>query len=297
MPMAERIDSMNNSDCSLEQQLDELHRIVHDLDITAGDHNTPPPVPPKDPARLQGSQEPPQGAQRTVSSDPEGSQSLHHPKYSLPRIPHEPRLSVADGASVSSTSLSPTGNTSRLRTFLPSRNSVSEPSYRDPSLRYSSSSYSSSDAGQSTVVGQSPQSLAGHSHLSRQHSTSTKKSSPSFASLEPRRRADHVYASLLSPPGTVSEHQHVSEITHSPQAQHSRSSPYASSLLSLPSMVLEKQQEPETTASPHAGPSRSSLYTASHVGVDDPDRMLTSTSQTTAFRKEAFRNSAILCDV
>lgn len=232
--MAGRIDSMCNSSSSLDQQLDEVHRMVQNLDVTSPESGTPP-VPPRHPARLASIGESSQDPTGLIPS-PLRSSNL---KFSFPPASRHPRTSDYSLAS------SENGPSPSLRT----RDSVSESSFRDPSVRYSSSSYASSDAGRSSAGWQSPQPLTRSVQLSRRQSESTKVAPSSPEIRQQNQRPDRRHSTLLPPPAIGPE------------------IPYELKR-SLSQAEIEQLYRSSTTA-----------------------------SQRTAFEKEAFRNSAILCDV
>ncbi|EUC33561.1 hypothetical protein COCCADRAFT_95832 [Bipolaris zeicola 26-R-13] len=238
-PMAERIDSMYTSSSSLDQQLDEVHRMVQDLDIMSRDSATPP-VPPKHPART-----PSTGDASYQSSTLDHSDLSRSPprnpnlKISLPSIPYNQRLSQYSTASL----------TNGPPTPLPTRESISEASIMDSSLRYSSSSYASSEAGQSSTGWQSPQSAAKQLRLSRQQSISTRNGPASPEIREQTQRLKNRYSTLHSSP------------ILGPEVPHELG------------------------------------RTLSQAEIEQLHRSATTASQRNAFEKEAFRNSAILCDV
>lgn len=188
--MAERIDSMYTSSSSLDQQLDEVHRMVQDLDIMSRDSATPP-VPPKHPARTpstgDASYQSPTLDHSDLSRSPPRNPNL---KISLPSIPYNQRLSQYSTASL----------TNGPPTPLPTRESISEASIMDSSLRYSSSSYASSEAGQSSTGWQSPQPAAKQLRLSRQQSISTRNGPASPEIREQTQRLKNRYSTLHSSP-------------------------------------------------------------------------------------------------
>jgi hypothetical protein len=269
LPMAERIDRMHHSVGSIDQQLDEVHRMVEDLMI-APESSHVPPVPAKNPARSPTTETTdPLGHPFHALSPPDPVHKVQDTRISLPRIPHylrSPKQSSSgrvenDAATLSS----PVGTTSTSRASSPTRKRVSGFSFGGSSLRYSSSSYASSDAGTSSLGWQSPSPFLHDSQLSRQHSTSTKKTSPLPRTpeiCEPGRKTDNRNLTLLPPPAMK------------------LGSPY--------------ELERTATQSSHA---KLSPYPSSRSGIVKLHRSSTTASQKAAFEKEAFRNSAILCDV
>ncbi|KAJ6281942.1 hypothetical protein J3E71DRAFT_381382 [Bipolaris maydis] len=238
-PMAERIDSIYTSSSSLDQQLDEVHRMVQDLNLMSRD-SAAPPVPPKHPTRTPSTEE---GSHQSLMLDrSDASRSPprnYNLKISLPSIPHNPRLSQYSTASFTNSPPTP----------LPTKESVSETSLMSSSLRHSSSSYASSEAGQSSTGWQSPQPAAKQLRLSRQQSISTRNGPASPEIRDQTQRPNNRYSTLHSSPILGPEFSHELGRTLS-QAE------------------IEKLHRSATTA-----------------------------SQRNAFEKEAFRNSAILCDV
>jgi hypothetical protein len=268
-PMAEQIDHMYHSIGSLDQQLDEVHRIVENLTIAPQDSHVPP-VPARNPARSPTTEVANPLSQTLHASTPPNSPPRDQStRVSLPRNPQHPKspkqaLLVKfddDDAFVPS---SPTEIMSTSRASSPPQKRVSEFSFGDSSLRYSSSSYASSDAGTSSAGWQSPSPSLYDSHLSRQQSTSTKKTSPLPRTpevLEPGQKTDNRHLTLLPPPAMRLGPSNELETT-STQTSQGKLSPFPSS--------------PE---------------------VMKLHRSSTTASQKAAFEKEAFRNSAILCDV
>jgi hypothetical protein len=267
-PMAERIDHMYHSIRSLDEQLDEVHRMVENLSVAPQDSHVPP-VPARNPARSP-TTEVANPLSRTLhaSSPPNSPRKDPNTRVSIPRIPQHPRspkqslLVKSDDEDPVPTSPTETMSTSRASSLTQKR--ISEFSFSGSSLRYSSSSYASSDAGTSSAGWQSPSLLLHESHLSRQQSTSTKKSSPlpwTPEVLEPGQKTDNRHLTLLPPPAMRIGPPYELERT-STQTSQIKFSPFPSS--------------PEITK----------LHRSS-----------TTASQKAAFEKEAFRNSAILCDV
>jgi len=229
-----------------------------------------PPVQAKNPARSPTTENAdPLSQTYQALSSPESPPRSQNIKISLPRIPQRPKsheqssiVRFNDDAPIPT---SPADIVSTSRTSSPAQKRVSEFSFGGSSLRYSSSSYASSDAGTSSVGWQSPSSLLPDSHLSRQYSTSTKNISPLPRTLEvgePGRNADNRHHTLLPPPAMKLSSLHELERTPT-QTSHAMLSPY-----------------------PSSQPAIMKLHRSS-----------TTTSQKAAFEKEAFRNSAILCDV
>ena len=260
---------MHHSAGSIDQQLDEVHRMVEDLMIAPHTSHVPP-VPAKNPARSPTIENAdPLSQTYHALSPPESPPRSQNVKKSLPRIPQRPEFheqsSIVRFNNDAPVPTSPADVMSTSRTSPPAQKRVSEFSFGGSSLRYSSSSYASSDAGTSSVGWQSPSSLLPDSHLSRPYSTSTKNMSPLPRTpevCEPGRKADIRHHTLLPPPamklGSLCELERTST-----QTSHAMLSPY-----------------------PSLQPEIMKLHRSS-----------TTTSQKAAFEKEAFRNSAILCDV
>jgi hypothetical protein len=259
--MTERYESVLHSSGSLDEQLDEMHRIVQGLTLTTSDKQAPP-VPTKNPARSPTGEEPnplsPRLTSCARSTSPYQSQTNIPSPSQAPRRSKSPELTSSAGPSASKAApSSPIDTISTSRASSPTQKRVSEFSFGGSSLRHSSSSYASSDAGTSSAGWQSPSPLLNDTFVSRQLSTSTKMTSPLPGTpevREPGERADNRHLSLLPPPAigyTASNASHI------------RLSPY-----------------------PSTQPDLMKLHRSS-----------TTTSQREAFEKEAFRNAATLCDV
>ncbi len=267
-PMAERIDNMHHSFGSLDHQLEEIHRMVDDLMITPHSSDVPP-VPARNPARSPTTEAAdPLSRKLYASSITTPPRRVKNAEVSLPPIPGRPKspeqsslVELDDDAPVPS---SPTETMSTSRASSPSQKRVSEFSFGGSSLRYSSSSYASSDIGTSSAGWQSPSPLLHGSYPSRQQSTSTKKTSPLPRTpeiCETGQKADNQQLTLLPPPA-----------------------------INLgPTYELERL----TTRTSQA---KLSPYPSSQPEIMKLHRSSTTASQKAAFEKEAFRNSAILCD-
>ncbi|KAH7390500.1 hypothetical protein BKA66DRAFT_37068 [Pyrenochaeta sp. MPI-SDFR-AT-0127] len=264
-PMAERIDSMYQTSGDLDQQLDEMHRIVQGLAI----NTQSPPVPSRNPARSPAAEEPNPGSTSPASFSPPSSPPRpSNTKIVLPRVPQHhvstrqsaslaPSICIADPSSPTE-ALNTSGNPS------PSQLRVSEFSFGGSSLRYSSSSYASSDAGTSSAGWPSPGRLR-DSSISRQSSTSKKKRTPLPRTpelFEPNQQADNEHLSVLPPPA----------------------------------IGISTPGEPERLT-PHSSHTKLSPYPSAQPEIIKLHRSSTTASQKAAFEKEAFRNSAILCDI
>ncbi|KAF1942046.1 hypothetical protein EJ02DRAFT_503046 [Clathrospora elynae] len=269
-PMAERIESIYHSVGSLDQQFDEVHRIVQNLTIATDDTSIPSSVPVKNPARSPTTEAPnPWSPGLGLSSPPSSPPWSQNTKVSLPRTPYRPRSpeyssSTGLGVNVAAPS-SPTETMSTSRASSPTRKRISEFNFGGSSLRYSGSSYASSDAGTSSVGRSSPLPLLKDSFHSRQPSTSTNKTISLPRTPEERE------------PDELAGNRHMS-------------------LLSPPAMGLATTYELERVTS-HGSHTKLSLFPASQPDIMKLHRSSTTASQKAAFEKEAFRNSAVLCDV
>ncbi|KAI4645323.1 uncharacterized protein J4E79_010860 [Alternaria viburni] len=91
IPMAKRIDNMNHLAGSIDQQLDEVHRMVEDLMI-APETSHVPPVPAKNPARSPTTENAdPLSQMYHALSPPESPPRSQNIEISLPRIPQRPK--------------------------------------------------------------------------------------------------------------------------------------------------------------------------------------------------------------
>ncbi|KAF1851082.1 uncharacterized protein K460DRAFT_302847 [Cucurbitaria berberidis CBS 394.84] len=267
-PMAERVDSMYHTSKNLDQQLDEVHRIVQDLTITSPDTQVPP-VPVQNPARSPTAEEPNPWSPTLAPRSPPGSPLRRQTTtISLPRAPRRPKSPQQPSSPGPSSSIttpsSPTETVVSSRGTSPTLKNISEFSLGGSSLRYSSSSYASSDTGTNSAGWPSPGPLR-DSFVSRHPSTSTKKTSslPRTPEVyEPGDKVDDGQLSLLPPPamGLSTPYELESAALRS---SHTKLSPY-----------------------PFTKPEIMKLHRSS-----------TTASQKAAFEKEAFRNSAILCDI
>ncbi|KAH8733186.1 hypothetical protein GQ44DRAFT_721396 [Phaeosphaeriaceae sp. PMI808] len=262
-PMADRIDNLYHSHGSLDQQLEEVHRMVQNLMITVPPIQTPP-IPARGPTRS-----PTIEASTPMGSSPRSMSPVATPprqrqaKISLPNPPRRSRSPdqlTSTGPTVNirhPSSPKDTVNTSKPSS--PPQKRISEFSYGGSSARYSSSSYASSIA---SSTGWSSPGTPRDSFISRQHSTSTKKTSPLPRTpevQEPGERANVDMLSLLPPPAL------------------GYSAPYE----------LERTAS-RTTLTP---------FPAKQPDIVKLHRSSTTASQKAEFEKVAFRNSAILCDV
>ena len=266
--MAEKVDSVYHSSRTLDQQMAEVHRMVQDLTVARREPQTPP-VPARNPARSPTTEVPDPLDSRFAPSSP---LQRSNTRVSLPRFPQrpsspdEPASAVPDASSPSQPS--PTETISMLRTsdHIQRRASrVSEFSFGSSSIRYSSSSYASSDAGTGCVGWQSPPQSANDFFHNRDHSTSTKKTSPLPRTPEERGA------------GPIADNRH-------------------SALHSSPVVGLAPPYELQRTST-YTSQAKLSPFPSSQPEIMKLHRSSTTTSQKAAFEKEAFRNSAVLCDV
>lgn len=267
-PMAERIDSMFHTTGNMDEQLDEVHRLVRDLTIANADAKTPP-IPTRNPARS-----PPLRAlslpspSLTPPSIPESPIRRQNTRISLPRVPQLPKATeqppFPSPTITIATPKSPTDTQHVSRTSSPTRKRVSEFSFTGSSVRYSSSSHASSEGASSVGWPPSPGTLK-ESSLSRQHSSSTKKTSP-----------------LPRTPEVREHHYHMDD--------------EALSLLPPPAMGLATPYELDRVTS-HTSQAKLSPYPSTQPEIMKLHRSSTTASQKAAFEKEAFRNAAILCDM
>lgn len=259
-PMADRIDSMFHTEGNLDQQLQEVHRMLQDLMITIPIEISPP-VPAKNPARSPiievvnplntdvGRNDPLSMSPRQVNTKVSLPKFPQRPKS--PNQPTSPRQNISGRAPTS-----PTETMTPSRATSPSQKRVSDFSFSGSSLRYSSGSYASSTA--SSGGWSSP----GTPLIGFQPSATTMKSShlPRTPEVwEPTDNPNHDALSLLPPPALG----HASHLELDRPTSRSTLSPY-----------------------PSTQPDVVKLHRSS-----------TTSSQKATFEKEAFRNSAVLCDV
>ncbi|KAH7386857.1 hypothetical protein DE146DRAFT_184695 [Phaeosphaeria sp. MPI-PUGE-AT-0046c] len=259
-PMADRIDTIAHGDGSLDQQMDEVYRMVQDL-IIAIPTEPSPPIPVKSLARSpQIEKTDPMAPMMKPESSLATSPRRVHTRVSLPQSPQRPKspeepTSPKRSSSVR-TPVSPTETTSTFRATSPTQKRISEFSFGGSSLRYSSSSYASSTA--SSGAWSSPATPL----ISYQSTTTSMKQSqlPGTPEVwEPIERGGDEALSLLPPPALG----HMSQYEHERPTSRSTLSPFP--------------------------PAQSDLVKL--------HRSSTTSSQKAAFEKEAFRNSAVLCDV
>lgn len=261
--MADRVQSVYGTKGSLDQQLEEVHEVLERLLLSMP--TTPsPPVPARNPARSPTVEAPDpwspvlrpvsplatsprkQNVQVTLPMAPRRSRSRE-----LPRSP-EPTINIRPPSS-------PTETATTSRATSPTQKRVSEFSFGSASFRYSSSSYASSTASSGRT---SNPGTPRDSFISRQPSTSTKKTTPLPQTPE----------------------------LHEPNG---RNSSDASPLLPPPAMPYATRSGLDRTVSQ----STLSYYPSLQPDLVKLHRSSTTTSQKATFEKEAFRNSAVLCDV
>ncbi|KAF1837830.1 hypothetical protein BDW02DRAFT_636866 [Decorospora gaudefroyi] len=265
-PMAERIDSMYHLVGSMDEQLDEVHRMVQNLAITLPNTQAPP-IPTRNPTRSPTAEISNLSSPKLASSSPPTSPPRRATtKFSLPRAPQRPSSTEQSSSVNMAAPSSHTETMSTSRASSPTMKRVPEFSLGGSSLRYSSSSYASSDTGTSSAGRQSPSASLNDLYSGRNLSTSTTMTSPPFRIpqvLEHEQQANKRHLSMLPPPPPMG-----------------LATPY----------VLE----PSTS---HTSPAKLSPYPSPQPGLTKLHRSSTTASQRAAFEKEAFRNSAILCDV
>ena len=255
--MADRVEGIHDKHGDVDQQLEELHQVLQGLLVSIPTTQTPP-VPTRNPARALTVETPnPLSPSLPPVSPTATSPRRQNTIISLPRPPRHSR-SPEPTISIRAPS-SPTETTLTSRASSPTQKRVSEFSFGGSSLRYSSSSYACSTA--SSGKWSSP-GTPRDSFISPQPSTSTKKTSPLPRTpevREPSERHGQDVLPLLPPPAMA----------------------YA-----LPS-GLERVAS-RSTLSP---------YPSTQPDLVKLHRSSTTSSQKAAFEKEAFRNSAVLCDV
>ncbi|KAH9872816.1 hypothetical protein J1614_005210 [Plenodomus biglobosus] len=266
--MTGRIDSMYQSPQGTSEQLKETQSLMQNLTVIEP-ITQPPPVPQRNPARSPVVEVPnPLGIHIAPPSPLDPSLRRKDSRGSASRSRQRSRsserlTSLVLGATKTASS-PPSDIVSTSRASSPSRKRASEFSFGVSSHRYSSSSYASSDAGMSSAGWSSPgtaKDTFNYYHIPN----SSKKSSPLPRTPEvpePGQRVDDKPLSLLPPPAL------------------GLSTPYE----------LERHTSSESR-------SRLSVYPSLQPEIMKLHRSSTTASQKAAFEKEAFRNSAILCDV
>ncbi|KAF2823861.1 hypothetical protein CC86DRAFT_408881 [Ophiobolus disseminans] len=252
-PMASRVEGIHDKHGNLDQQLEELHRILQDLLLSVPPTQTPP-VPAQNPARS------PKTEAANPLSPPVSPSAIsprrHNTIVSLPQAPRRSR-SPESTISIRAPS-SPPEPTSLSRASSSTQKRVSEFSFGVSSLRYSSSSYASSTA--SSVRWSNPGTP--RDSLIRQQSSTSKKTlqvprTPEV--YESRERPGDDVLPLLPPPA-----------------------------MAYVSAIGIERVSSRTTLNP---------YPSTQPDLVKLHRSSTTSSQKAVFKKEAFRNSAVLCDV
>lgn len=246
-----------------DRNLDNIHQILQSLRLNIP--TTPiPPIPIRNPARSPASEAPnplnlPQISDPPPNITPQGKSGFS----SFLDSPHSPesakRAESPDFSEAISSHTSPNHTRLTSRASSPTRKRISEFSFSNSSLRYSSSSYASSTV---SSGGWSNPGTPRDSFINRNPLVSTKKPStlPRTPELrEPSWSSGSDRHPLLPPPALG----HISPTQLERATSQSILSPY---------------------------PSTQSDLLKLH-------RSSTTSSQRSAFEKEAFRNSAILCDV
>jgi hypothetical protein len=259
--MVDRIESIDQGPGSLDEQLEEVHRMVESLVITTPAPQSPP-IPPRHPARSPTTEHLTflNSRTRQLSPPPTSPQRLES-RGTRPKTPQRSQSPNQPGSPQSTIHLkapsSPTETLTTSRASSPTQKRVSEFSFGGSSLRYSSSSFASS-----TTSSGGWSNPGTPSTLGQQPSTSTKKTSPLPRTPEVREPSEHSNDDALP-------------------------------LLPPPAMGYGAHSEL------HRVTSRSTLglYPASQQDIVKLHRSSTTASQKALFEKEAFRNSAILCDV
>lgn len=198
------------------------------------------------------------------SSSPDSAPRKHKTKVSSPRSLRRTQL-LSTSANVSVViPPSPTETVSTSRASSPTQKRVSEISFGGSSFRHSSSSYASSDAGTSAngwpSPGPSRDSFPVQYHAISSMKVSSLPRTPEVCEIG--QRVDDRHLSLLPPPAMGLTTQHELDEIHS-----------------------------------HASQTRLSPYPSTQPNIMKLHRSSTTASQKVAFEKEAFRNSAVLCDV
>ncbi|RMZ73182.1 hypothetical protein GMOD_00008988 [Pyrenophora seminiperda CCB06] len=267
-PMVERIDGMHHASGTLDREMDEVLRMAQDLTVTPQDPQTPP-VPARNPARSPTTEVPNPLSARILPSSPSlpPNTRVSLPRFPQPPItPEEPTSADLDADSPPEPSPTETISISRMSDPAQRRISrISDFSFGTSSIRYSSSSYASSEAGASSAGWQSVPQFSNDYFHNRNRSTSTTKTTPLPRSLKERESgifADNQYSTLHPLPAT--------SLAPSYELQRSSTNTSQAKLSPFPS------PQPE---------------------VMKLHRSATTTSQKAAFEKDAFRNSAVLCDV
>jgi hypothetical protein len=259
----DRISSVHQVPSNQDEQLEEIHRMVDSLIITTSTPQSPP-IPARNPARSPKVEASTFLSSRTRPNSPSATSPQRTNKRialaTSPRQYKPPDQPTSPGPTIyirAPSSPAETLVTSRAPS--PTQKRVSEFSFGGSSIRYSSSSYASSTA---SSGGWSHPGTPQDSFISRQPSTSTKKTSPLPQTPEVREPGEHSNEDILP-------------------------------LLPPPAIGYTTHPELERVTSR----STLGLYPATQPDIVKLHRSSTTASQKALFEKEAFRNSAILCDV
>lgn len=258
---------MHHSSQTVSVQVGEVQALVQDLAMI--DPTTQaPPIPPRNPARSpvaeQSNSLGPQSNSSNASSLPFGR---HHSGYFAPRSHQRSQSAIAETPTTPPRTftktgpISPSESMSTSRASMHARNRISEFSSGASPLRYSNSSYATSDTGTSLAGWPSPESTQDRPHKPHRAS-SLKKAAP-----------------LPQTPQRTSPGQRVDN------------KPLP--LLPAPDLAPSTPCKPEQNTAP-ASRSIFNFYPSSHPNLM---KLHPNTSQNGDFEQEAFRNSAILCDV
>jgi len=234
-----------------------------------------PPIPQRNPARSPVSEQ--TNLPRSYSSPSRASGRPLRRNHSGDSVPQSPQRSQSPGSPVTqalraprtapvspSGAISPSGAMSPSRASTHARNRISEISSGASPLRYSSSSYATSDAGTSFAGWPSPGSTQERTHKPLEAISSKKAApfpqTPQATELSPR--AESKPLPLLPAPDLTRSMPYESDAN---TKRNSRSN-----------VGLRSASQPTITR----------LHPSSSIANQNAD-----------FEKEAFRNSAILCDV
>ncbi|KAH7074732.1 hypothetical protein BKA63DRAFT_444031 [Paraphoma chrysanthemicola] len=255
--MARRIESTRHVDADINERPEELHEMLQQL-TTSVPTATKPPVPRKNPARSPILDAESAHSPSLRTSPSPSVRSGQNDSFSGSRETSQ-QFPAASPRISHEVRTSPICKSSVSKPSAPGQKRVSEFSFGVASLRYSSSSYASSTA---SSGGWSDHGVARNSMASQDTLTSSKTLSPLSKTLETRelgKRLSEDALSLLPPPALgYATPSDLDRVT-----SHSNLSPYP----------------------------------ASQASVVKLHRSSTTSSQRAAFEKEAFRNSAMLCDV
>ncbi|KAI8940762.1 hypothetical protein NX059_002027 [Plenodomus lindquistii] len=265
-PMARRIDSMHQYPDNSSDYREDIQSLLHNLAIGEPIMQAPP-IPRKNPARSPTMEAP--NALNTCTSQPASLTSSPRrggSRYSNSRSRQRSRSSGRPTSQILNESApsppSETPSTPRASLFTPNR--VLDLSLGVSSPRCSNSSYNSSDAGMSSIGWSSPGAIR-DTYYSHHYKFPSKEASP-----------------LPQMPETSEPGQQVGD--------------RPLSLLPSPALGISASHDIEGTIS-NASRSKLSVFSSSQTEIMKRHRSSTTASQQANFEKEAFRNSAILCDV